>query len=385
MAAVIIIGTGIAGYTLAREFRKLDSETPLILITSDDGRSYPKPMLSNALAKGKTADQIAMFDASKMATTLAAEIIIETEVDSIDSQSQTITLDNGNVIEYRQLVLAVGASPIKLKIDGDVANEVLSINDLTNYAAFRAKLSDASSVAIIGPGLIACEFANDLASAGISVSIIGPNKLPMDNLLPSPIAEQLKIKLEEIGIDWQLEVNTISINEGEKSQAVITLSNGRTVDADIIISAVGLRANIALAKIANLETNRGIVTDKTLQTSQENIYALGDCAEVSGYNLLFIAPIMAGAKALAKTLVGDPTEVKYPAMPVVIKTPIYPLVVASAAASVEGGWHFETASSGFGLKGLFIDPSGNLQGFALSGDCISEKQALTKELPTLLN
>ncbi|NQY27253.1 MAG: FAD-dependent oxidoreductase [Piscirickettsiaceae bacterium] len=385
MAAVIIIGTGFAGYTLAREFRKLDSDTPLILITSDDGRSYPKPMLSNALAKGKTADQIAMFDACKMASTLSAEIMTNVEVDGVDPQSQTVTLDNGKVIEYRQLVLAVGASPVKLGLDGDAANQVLSINNIVDYASFREKLADAGRVAIIGPGLIACEFANDLASTGVSVTIIGPNKFPMENLLPSPIAEQLKIKLEEIGVDWQLETSTISIDKSKESRVVITLENGVSINADIVISAVGLRANVSLAQAENLEINRGIVTDRTLQTSQENIYALGDCAEVSGHNLLFIAPILAGAKALAKTLVGDVTEVKYPAMPVAIKTPIYPLVVAPPAVGVDGEWLFETASSGFGLKGSFVDPSGNLQGFALSGDCVSEKQALAKELPALLN
>jgi len=305
-------------------------------------------------------------------------------VDGIDAQCQTVILDNGKVIVYRQLVLAIGASPVKLKFDGDAANQVLSINNLTDYASFREKLADARRVAIIGPGLIACEFANDLASTGMSVSIIGPNKLPMDNLLPPPIAEQLKIKLEEIGVDWQLETAATSIDSRESSM-VLTLENGVLLETDIVISAVGLRANISLAQAVNLETNRGIVTDKTLKTSHENIYALGDCAEVSGHNLLFIAPILAAAKALAKTLTGDITEVKYPAMPVAIKTPIYPLVVAPPAVGIDGEWHFETALTGFGLKASFVDASGNLQGFALSGDCVSEKQALAKELPALIN
>ena len=385
MAPVIIIGTGIAGYTLAREFRKLDRETSLILITSDDGSSYPKPMLSNALAKGKTAGQIALFDADKMATTLAADIITESEVKKIDPQAQTITLANGNVIEYRQLVLAVGASPIRLALQGDAYREVLSINNLADYHVFRNKLGDADRVAIIGPGLIACEFANDLAQTGISVSIIGPNKLPMDNVLPIPIAEQLKIKLEEIGVDWYLDTSTESINFGDKNRYEIILSNGVSIDTDIIVSAVGLRPNIELAQSAKLETNLGIVTDKMLKTSQKNIYALGDCAEVLGHNLLFIAPIMVAAKALAKTLAGEPTAVKYPAMAVAIKTPVYPLIIAPPVVGIDGDWHFEAAASGFGLKGLFVDLSGSLQGFALSGDWISEKQELAKQLPNLLN
>lgn len=386
MKPLIIIGTGIAAYTLAREFRKLDSESQLILISADDGRSYPKPMLSNALTKNKTADEIALFSPEEMAEKLNAEILIFTEVISIEPLSHTLLLTNKEgrgTLSYKQLILALGAHPIQLSIEGNAKDELLSINDLTDYTTFRKRLVDAKHIAIIGPGLIGCEFANDLANAGITTSIIGPGRLPMDNLLPREIAEELMSNLKNIGVKWHLSTTVKSVNKADIGYH-LSLENGTEIYADLVLSAIGLHPNIALADNAGLKTNRGIITDEYLQTSANNIYALGDCAEVLGHNLLFIAPITAAAKALAKTLSGSVTAVKYPAMPVGIKTPCYPLVVASPAREVQGEWQIEVAESGFGLKALFMSKDNSLLGFALSGDLVTEKRSLTIQLPNVL-
>tara|TARA_R110002049_G_scaffold62592_4_gene167052 strand:+ start:2854 stop:4026 length:1173 start_codon:yes stop_codon:yes gene_type:complete len=389
MHPIIIIGSGFAGYTLAREFRKLDSTSPLIIITSDDGRSYPKPMLSNALSKGKTADQLSLSSAEAMEKTLNATVITDSVVEHIDPQQQTVTISNASPLHYKQLVLALGATPIRNVLDGNATNNVLSINNLSDYSTFRKQLVDAKHVTIIGPGLIGCEFANDLINSGITVSVIGPSKLPMDTLLPAPIASELKATLSKAGVDWYLESTVIAINHATSSDLnmdgyQLSLSNGDLIHADIVISAIGLRPDIELANAMGITVNRGIVTDEYLQTNQPNIYALGDCAEVTGHNLLYIAPILAAAKALAKTLSGLTTAVKYPAMPVAIKTPDYPLVVAAPALVETGSWQFESAPSGFGIKGVFTNDNNALLGFVLSGDMVSEKQALTKQLPDII-
>lgn len=382
---IIIIGTGFAGYTLAREFRKLDSVTPLIIITSDDGRSYPKPMLSNALTKGKSADQLSLSSADEMAITLNATIMTNSTVHHIDAQNQTLTIANGPCLNYKQLVLALGATPIRIPFEGNASDNVVSINTLDDYSTFREQLVGAKHVAIIGPGLIGCEFANDLINADFAVSVIGPSKRPMESLLPEPIANELKTTLHKAGVDWHLETTVKAINKDAASHGYqLTLSNGKHLHADLVISAIGLRSNTEFAEEMGINVNLGIVTDVNLQTSQPNIYAIGDCAEVTGHNLLYIAPILAAAKALAKTLSGETTAVKYPPMPVAIKTPIYPLVVASPASMTTGVWQFEASPSGFGIKGLFTNDNETLLGFVLSGDMVSEKNVLTKQLPHIL-
>jgi rubredoxin-NAD+ reductase len=386
MHPIIIIGSGFAGYTLAREFRKLDPTSPLIIITSDDGRSYPKPMLSNALSKGKTAEQLALSSSEAMATTLNITILSDSIVSDIDPQQQTVTITNSAPLHYKQLILALGATPIRNVLQGNATDHVLPINNLSDYTKFREQLVNANHVAIIGPGLIGCEFANDLINTGIAVSVIGPSKLPMDGLLPDPIATELKTVLSNAGVDWHFQstVTTVNHTTTNNNGYELTLSNGDLIQADVVISAIGLCPNIELAKTIGITVNRGIVTDEYLQTSQPNIYALGDCAEVAGHNLLFIAPILAAAKALAKTLSGQTTAVKYPAMPVAIKTPNYPLIVATPAILAKGSWLFESAPSGFGIKAVFTNDSAALLGFVLSGDMVSEKQVLTKLLPDIL-
>lgn len=383
MHPIIIIGSGFAGYTLAREFRKLDPVSPLIIITSDDGRSYPKPMLSNALSKGKTADQLSLSSADEMVKTLNATIMTNSIVSHIDPQQQTLTISNTAPLHYKHLILALGATPIRNALEGNAANDVLSINNLKDYSSFREQLVNAKHVAIIGPGLIGCEFANDLINTGMAVSVIGPSKLPMDGLLPEPIATELKASLSHAGVDWHFESTVTAVNHSTKGYQ-LSLSNGDLLQADVVISAIGLRPDIELANAMGITVNRGIVTDEFLQTNQPNIYALGDCAEVTGHSLLFIAPILAAARALAKTLSGQTTAVKYPAMPVAIKTPNYPLIVAAPALIASGSWQFESAPSGFGIKGIFTNDNDVLLGFVLSGDMVSEKQILTKQLPDIL-
>ncbi|MDH5357510.1 MAG: FAD-dependent oxidoreductase [Gammaproteobacteria bacterium] len=388
MTPVIIVGTGIAGYTIAREFRKLDTQTPLLLVTADDGCSYPKPLLSNALTKGKAADQIAMFDASTMESTLNTQIITHQTVRRIDPKTKAIIINNDRAISYKKLVLAVGADPVRAPIVGDAESEVLSINNLVDYTLFREKLTKAKHITLIGPGLIGCEFANDLINSGFNVSIIGPDPYPMSSLLPERVAVDLKIAFAEAGVDWHLNLTASKINFCDHGYE-LTLSNGEVIKTDLVVSAVGLRPNVGLAERSGLAVDQGIVTDNYLQTNQEDIFALGDCAQVAGHNLLYIAPIIAAAKALAKTLansIGTLTAVNYPAMPIMVKMPSYPLVLAPPPSScVTGNWHFEMAPAGrSGIKGLFLGEDNNLLGYALSCDMVNEKQALTKQLPQLL-
>jgi rubredoxin-NAD+ reductase len=133
---VVIVGTGLAGYTVARELRKLDATVPLILLSQDDGSFYSKPMLSNALAMKKDARSLASFDAAAMSQQLNAEVRTHQRVERILPGEHTIAVD-GEPLRYGKLVLATGADPRRLRIDGDGADQILSVNDLDDYDRFR--------------------------------------------------------------------------------------------------------------------------------------------------------------------------------------------------------------------------------------------------------
>jgi rubredoxin-NAD+ reductase len=377
---VIIIGSGLAGYTVAREFRKLDTETPVVIVSQDHGGFYSKPMLSNAFAQKKSAESLLMKDAARMADDTSIEVRANTTVITLNPQLKQLSLADGQVLNYSQLVLALGADTIRLPLQGDGAAEVLSVNDLDDYRRFREAVEGKKEVAILGGGLIGCEFANDLAIAGYTVNVIDLAPQLLGRLLPPESASFIQRKLEDEGIAFHLGTTTQKIERSE-GKLELTLASGKVIHADVVLSAVGLRPRTALAAAAGIKVNRGIVVNGLLQTSIGDIYALGDCAEVEGRVLPFVMPIMQAARALAPTLTGKPTPVHYPAMPVAVKTPCCPAVVSPPEPDAQGEWRVEGAAEG--IKAVFSHQNGQLLGFALMGSAVNEKAALTQQLPAL--
>ena len=128
--------------------------------------------------------------------------------------------------------------------------------------------------------------------------------------------------------------------EHARSGLCASLDDGRQLHADLLLAAIGLRPRTRLASQAGLAVGRGIQVDRLLRSSQPHIYALGDCAEVAGHSLLYVMPLMAAARALARTLAGEPTQVSYGAMPITVKTPACPLLVAPPSGEQPGQWQF---------------------------------------------
>jgi rubredoxin-NAD+ reductase len=379
-APVVIVGTGLAGYNLAREFRKLDSETPLLLITADDGRSYSKPMLSTGFAKNKDADGLSMAEPGAMAEQLKAEVRTHTRISGIDPGHKQLWIGE-EAVPYRDLVLAWGAEVIRVPVEGDADDAIFSINDLEDYARFRTAAAGKQRVLLLGAGLIGCEFANDLSLGGYQVELVAPCEQVMPGLLHPAAAAAVQAGLEGLGARFHLGPVLASLNhKGDALEA--HLSDGTLIECDLVLSAVGLRPRIELAAAAGLAVNRGVVVDRQLRTSHANIYALGDCAEVDGINLLYVMPLMTSARALAQTLAGTPTAVTYGPMPVTVKTPVCPLVVSPPPRGLQGEWSVE--GSGADIKALCHDSSGALLGYALTGTAVQEKLALNKLLPALL-
>lgn len=382
--ALVIIGTGLAGYNLAREWRKLNPDAALVLISRDDGRNYSKPMLSTGYTKGKTADQLAMQSAAQMSEQLKAEIRTFATVEAIDTQAKNVTVD-GQKIAYDKLVLALGADAFQPPLAGDGVDRVYTVNDLMDYAKFQQAATGKNKVIVIGGGLIGCEYANDLTNGGYSVQLIEPVGRVLPALLPPVASQAVGSALEGLGVKFHFGVSVQAVyNDGEGVRAV--LSDGSEIQGDIVLSAIGLRPRISLAKEAGLAVNRGIVVDKTLATSQADIYALGDCAEVEGLVLPYVLPLMAGARALAKTLSGQTTAISYPVMPVQVKTPVCAVVVTPTFPSMQGEWTVDS-QDGNNVKALFKNADGQLLAYALTGSFAGDaalKAELVKQVPAWL-
>lgn len=385
MAPTIIVGTGLAGYTVAREFRKLDKNAPLLFITADDGGFYSKPMLSNAFAQDRQAGQLVTQSASQMAAQLGVTILTGTRVAGIDTHIKTVEAGAG-VFEYDKLVLAVGAQPIQLAIGGDAADEVMSVNHIADYAQFRQKVAasgDRARIAILGAGLIGCEFADDLAGAGHQVTLIDPNPLPLAALAAPALSRGLRAALIERGVKLQLGTTATRVDRTPGALQV-TLANGNAFAADVVLSAVGLRPDLRLAQAAGLATARGVVVDAHGRTSAPEVYALGDCAEYAveeGSRVLpYVAPLMSAARAIARTLAGQPTPIDMKPAPVIVKTPSFPLALLPPPlpAANAGNWH-ET-SHGERIVCRFYDGDGIMRGFGLAPQEARLRQELMVEL-----
>lgn len=379
-APVVIVGTGLAGYNLAREFRKLDSETPLLLITSDDGRSYSKPMLSTGFGKNKEADGLSMALPGAMAEQLKAQVRTHTRVSGIDPGHKQLWIGE-EAVPYRDLILAWGAQSVQVPVEGDAQDAIFSINDLEDYARFRAAAAGKRRVLILGVGLIGCEFANDLIAGGYEVDLVAPCEQVMPTLLHPAAAAAVQSGLESLGARFHLGPVLTRLQRTEDGLEA-HLSDASVVACDVVVSAIGLRPRTDLAAAAGLRINRGIEVDRHLKSSHANIYALGDCAQVDGLSLLYVMPLMSCARALAQTLAGNPTAVSYGAMPITVKTPVCPLVVSPVPPGCEGVWTVE--GQGADIKALCRDADGKLLGYALTGEAVREKLALNKELPALL-
>jgi rubredoxin-NAD+ reductase len=391
---LIIVGAGLAGWTTAREFRKLDTTTLVLLVTADGGDFYAKPSLSNAFAQGRSPAQLVSTPAAKMAETLNVTLLAHTRVEAIDPAAQTLSVRSAaglQTLAYRDLVLATGAQPIRVPVKGDAAGAVVSINSLEDFAAFHARLQAVAQgagapprqVLIMGAGLIGCEFANDLAQAGVLVRVVDPGPRPLAALLPPEASAALQAALEALGVHFDFGCTVRAVDHAA-DRLQVTLATGEVVAADAVLSAVGLRPDTALAQAAGLPVDRAIVVNTHLRTSAAHIYALGDSAQYAsapsllsahGSTLPYVMPIMSAARALAATLAGTPTALAFGLMPVTVKTPAMPLVVAAATAGLAGSW--AAASEGIWH---WLDVAGQPRGFVLAGAQTAQRMVQAKLL-----
>lgn len=393
---VLVIGAGLAGWTTVREFRKLDGSTPVVMITADSGDFYAKPSLSNAFAQGRLPAQLISTPAAKMAESLNVTLMPHTRVEALDVAAKTVTTSAGTVA-YRDLVLATGAQPIRVPLEGQAADRVISVNSLEDFTRFHAELQPADDAAghrgrhvlVMGAGLIGCEFANDLAQGGYRVSVVDPGTRPLAALLPEAASAALQQALEALDVRFYFGTTVRAVDPAASPPAgadslAVSLASGEVIDAGCVLSAIGLRADTALARAAGLTVDRAIVVNTRLQTSAEGVYALGDSAQyasaasklsVHGSALPYVMPIMAAAKALAANLAGTPAEVVFPLMPVSVKTPALPLVVAPPQPGTDGQWHMPET----GLW-QWVDEAGLQRGFVLAGAQTSQRMVQSRRV-----
>jgi len=336
----VILGSGLAGWTLARELRALSPSHPITLITTNAGDFYSKPMLSNAFALKRSVSALLQTTGQQQAEKIGVDLRAHMTVTAIDIENKTVCCDRAQ-FAYGDLVLAVGANPIRLPLAG--ATHVLSVNDWWDYAVLRDRLDQVAPsrdprVLILGAGLIGCEFANDLSVGGYRVDVVDPGERALERLITPTDSAQLEAALADLGVTFHFKTVANTVVETADKRLAVTLANGQTHVADVVLSAVGLRPRTDLAAAAGLGVDRGVSVNSMGQASAPNVWALGDCAAYPGLSategavgtprvMPFVLPIMTAAKAMARSILGEPTAIVFPPMAVRVKTPAFPLTI----------------------------------------------------------
>lgn len=359
--------------TTARELRRCDSNRRITMVSADDAEGYYKPNLSIAFGRRKDAESLVSTSAREFAEQFDVAVCPRTTVHSIQPTSATIETSEGQ-IEYESLVLAVGARPRSLRIDGVASERIFGVNSLDEYRRLRRELSASCRVLIVGAGFVGCELANDLCLGGFSVDVVDPASRPLAYLWPPALSRQFEHRMASAGVRWHLDTQVVEIRE-DRPDIVATLTDGANLRADVAVSAVGLVPQTALASAAGLSVGHGICVSAELATSARQVYAIGDCAEVDGEVRPFVLPIIYSARALARTLAGNPTRVLFPPIPVTLKTPACPATFFPRNRRSQGDWTLLSNDAA-----VFEGPDGVSHGVALVGHAAKLREEWVKRL-----
>jgi nitrite reductase (NADH) large subunit len=303
---LVIIGNGMApGRMLEKLFEQTPDTFEVTIFNAEPRVNYDRIMLSPVLSGEKTFEDI-IIHGDGWYIENGITLYKGHRVVNIDRTAKTVTSDHGVTEAYDKLVIATGSVPFIIPVPGKDLRGVLTYRDLDDVDAMLLAAQSREKTIVIGGGLLGLEAAAGLASRGMDVTVLHVMPTLMDRQLDPAAGYLLQKALEERGIKVITKANTKRIIGTDRVEG-IELDNGTIIPATLVVMAVGIRPNAGLAKEAGLAVNRGIVVDAGMQTSDGDILALGECAEVGGMVYGLVAPLYEMARIAASHLAGDRT------------------------------------------------------------------------------
>jgi nitrite reductase (NADH) large subunit len=312
---LILIGAGMAGTRFLEHLLKLEQEAPkegveapayeIEVFNEEPVGGYNRIMLSPVLAGEKTVSDIMTHDETWFEAH-GIHIHIGKQISAIDIRAKRLTTFCGETYFYDKLVIATGSKPFMLPIPGAELPGVVSFRDIHDVEAMISVAQTQQHAVVIGGGLLGLEAAYGLLKRGMKVTVVHRSQVLMNMQMDEEAGELLRAKLEtgndEIpAMNFKMGANTVAILGNGKVEAV-QFDDGTQIPADLVVMAVGIRPNIELAKKAGLDVNKGILVNDQLQTSNGNVYALGECNEHRGETYGLVAPLYEQAEVLAQVL-----------------------------------------------------------------------------------
>lgn len=304
---LIIVGNGMAATRLVDELTTLaPGKYAIAVVGEEPSLAYNRVLLSSLLAREIEPEAVELR-AAKWWRDRGVTLVYGRRAVEIDTKAKFVRLRGGAKLGYSKLVLATGSEAIRLPLPGAELPGVVTFRDKSDVESILSRARPGARAVVIGGGLLGLEAAYGLMKAGAHVSVIHLMDRLMERQLDAHAAGLLKAALEERGIQVLLGAESEAI-QGRRKVAGLRLKDGRNVPADLVVMAVGIRPNVRLARGADLNVNRGIVVGDDLQTSEADIYAIGECAEHRGTCYGLVEPAYEQARVLAHGLAGKNTR-----------------------------------------------------------------------------
>ena len=277
-AGVVIVGAGMAGFSVASNLRDRGYAGRLVLIGDESWNPYNRPPLSKAFLTGSVQEAELALRPASYYQDKHVEVLTGRKVTAIDRPHHRVALDDDTVLEYEHLVLAVGARNRPLPVPGADLEGVFFLRTLDDAAALRGRLGSVKRAVVIGAGFIGLEFALVARKLGIAVTVIDIANRPMARVLSPAMAAVFVREHAQQGVQFLFETQVMHIvGEGGRVSGVEAVG-GELIAADLVVIGIGVQPNVEVAAASDLEIADGIVVDEHLVTSDPNISAVGDCA-----------------------------------------------------------------------------------------------------------
>lgn len=304
---LVVIGNGMAAARFVEEMSKAALGRYAIAVIGEEPRlAYNRILLSSVLAGETDATDIDLKPA-RWWRDGGVTVRYGTRAHAVNLQEREVTLADGERLPFSRLVFATGSVPLQLDIPGMGLAGVFTFRDARDVATISRNGGSGTRAVVIGGGLLGLEAAYGLARGGANVTVVHLMGRLMERQLDDEAAAMLKTSVESKGIAVELGAQTAAIAGASRVEAV-RLADGRFIPADMVVVAVGVRPNIALAREAGIGVERGIVVDDHMQTSIPGIHAIGECAEHRGRCFGLVEPAYEQAFALAQYLAGRPSR-----------------------------------------------------------------------------
>ena len=300
---LVMIGNGMAGIRTLEELLKLTPELYDITVFGNEPYpNYNRIQLSTVLQGDTTVQDIIMNDWQWYKDN-NIELFTGEEIIKIDTEKKQVLSDNGRVTDYDECIVATGSRSFIIPFKGHDKEGVTGFRNIEDCEYMIESSKDYKKAVVIGGGLLGLEAARGLLNLGMEVKVVHLTPYLMEKQLDPVGSKMLQQELEAQGMEFLMEKDTEEIL-GDDHVTGIRFKDGTEVETDLVVMAVGVRANIDVAKDSGIEVNRAIVVNDFLETSVPNIYAVGECAEHRGNVYGLVAPLYEQGKVLAEFLAG---------------------------------------------------------------------------------